>query len=747
MGSGFSETAYRIFEIAGMLVSLACCISIASAKPSKNQQNLLLMCIFGLVATVGNTMEVFANAPEAAMVAIRIAYIGKCYIITFGLMFVSSYSGVKLNAFFLRFLALANSVVLVTVMTCEYHHLYYKDISYEILSNGRAAMILTPGPFYYVWVGLLLLGAGNYIVIAVREMRGVTPIAKRRTRILLLAVAAPMVASISFLVVHPTYFDPATLIVMMSELCFLVAIKRYGLLDTLELAHERIIEDTRDGILVVDGRKHTILHQNAAAKSLIEKAMEKDADFRIERFIASDESVYELDGRHYEFRVSEIIQGESETEAQGYVVWIFDMTFIDEYASEMIRLRDEADEANRAKTEFLANISHEIRTPMNSIVGCSELALQCRDDDAVTNYLRKIKKSSAVLMHLIDELIDVTKIESGRVKLHKENYRMTELMDEVRHTFEPQAGKARLSFGVKIDSGLPEYLYGDKEKLREILSQLIGNSIQHTKKGGVIVEITLKDVSERGMLINIKVDDTGIGIDESEGDRVFGKFERIERDDSAYSYGPGLGLSIVKSFVEMMGGEISYESESGQGTRFSVDVWQEIGSGQDADAETEEPYLAATYDESKPVDDDVGEAPAKEDSGITPRRINSGKVLIVDDNDLNLEVASGIMELMGMVTKTAASGTECIELLDKGEKPDIIFMDHMMPDPDGVATMKLIRARDDGLADIPIVLLTANAVSGVKEQMIEAGFDDFLPKPIEIDELSRILARFLGERM
>ncbi len=589
MGLGFSETAYRIFEIASMFISLACCISVVSAKPSKNQQNLLLMCIFGLVATVGNTMEVFANAPEAAMVAIRIAYIGKCYIITFGLMFVSGYSGVKLNVVFLRFLAFANSVVLVTVMTCERHHLYYKEISYEILSNGRAAMILTPGPFYYVWVGLLLLGAGAYIIIAAREMMNGTIIERRRMWILLLAVAAPMVASISFLVMHPTYFDPATLIVVMSELSFYIAVKRYGILDTLELAHERIIEDTRDGILVIDSKKHTILHQNASAKSLIEKAMETDVDFRLERFIASDESVYELDGRHYEFRVSEIMQDESKAEVQGYIVWIFDMTFIDEYASEMIRLREEADKANRAKTEFLANISHEIRTPMNSIVGCSELALQSRDDDAVTGYLRKIKKSSAVLMHLIDELIDVTTIESGRVKLNKENYRMVELMDEVRHIFEPQLGKARLAFSVKIDSGLPEYLYGDRGKIREILSQLIGNSIQHTKNGGVIIEISLKDVSERGILINMKVDDTGVGIDESEGDRVFGKFERIEREDSAYSYGPGLGLSIAKSFVEMLGGEISYESESGRGTRFSVDVWQEIGNGAVEGAEADEP--------------------------------------------------------------------------------------------------------------------------------------------------------------
>lgn len=750
MVSDILETAYKILEFLGVIVSVVCCVSLATAKPSKNQQNLLLTCIFGLTATIGNVMEVCAMSPDAAMVAIKVAYIGKCYIITFVLMFVSGYNNVKLNKGFLHFLLLANTAVLATVMTCGQHTLYYRTIDYEIRPSGRAAMLLTPGLFYYIWVGLLLMGAGAYIIIAVREIRHGSRMARPRMWFIFFEVALPMVVSIAFLIMKPTYFDPATFVIMIVEICFLLEMKLYGLLETLELAQERIIEDTRDGVLVIDNTKSRVLYQNAAAEELIRKVTEVTGGFDLEQFTKSQENVYELDGRHYEFRVSEIMQSEKRAEIQGYVIWIFDMTFISEYTSEMIHLREEAEKANRAKTSFLANIAHEIRTPMNSIVGYSELALRNKDEHAINGYLKKIKQSSHVLTHLIDELIDITQIESGKMEINKENYSLPELIDEVRHMMEIQAGQAGLAFLVMLDGELPEYLYGDREKLQDIMVNLISNAVQYTHDGSVVLNVHLKEITDKGALINIRVDDTGIGINEEEGERIFAKFERGESGRFSDSCGPGLGLSIVKSFVDMLDGEITYESGYGMGTRFNVDVWQEIGFDAEKTASaaaqtgvcTQTGVCAQTggLEQEREIENYA----AEETPGGTA--INSGRVLIVDDNDLNLEVASGIMELLGMMTKTACSGTECLELLEHGERPDIIFMDHMMPEPDGVETMKIIRGRSDGAEKIPIVLLTANAVAGVKEQMIQEGFDDFLSKPIEIDELSRILIRFLGEK-
>lgn len=733
------ETLYRIFEISGMLISLACCAIVMRGKPSENQQKLLMTCIWGLTAAVGNVMEVFAASPEAAMVAIKVAYIGKCYIMTSGLMFVSGYSSVKLPKGLVTFLGAANTAVLVTVMSCEKHQLYYKSIDYEMRPNGRAAMLFTQGPFYFVWLGLLLFGAGVYVIIARREMKRGSRVAKLRMTAIFWAVAMPMVAAISFLIIKPVYFDPATLAITMAEICFLLAVKRYGLLDTMELAQERIIEDTRDGVVVIDNTKSMILYQNQVAQSLIRRMTQINGGFDLERFTREHERVYELDGRHYEFRVSEIRRSEGSSEIQGYVVWIFDMTFIDEYTSEMIRLKEESEKANQAKTDFLANISHEIRTPMNSIVGCAELALKNQDEQIVHGYLKKIKKSSYILLHLINELIDITQIERGKIKSIKVNYSFTELADDIRHQMETLAGEAGLAFIVQLDSELPKYLYGDRVKVQEIIISLITNSIKYTKEGSVTLRARLKERADKRALINIEVEDTGIGISEAESEKVFAKFERIDRRKNNQVEGSGLGLSIAKSFVDMMDGTISYESEYGRGTRFIVDIWQELGKDEQ-DYGLDLPETDSAADSENEKSDDAG---GKSLENVV---INSGHIMIVDDNMLNLDVASGIMELLGMSTRTAISGNECLELLEDGEKPDIIFMDHMMPEMDGLETMKKIRELEGSVATLPIVLLTANAIAGVKEQMLEEGFDDFLSKPIEIDELRRILIRFLGEK-
>lgn len=742
------ELFYKIFEIVGMLVCFVCCFIVIKGRPSGIQQKLLITCILGLVATVGNVMEVFSTSADAAMVAIKMAYIGKCYIVTCALMFVSSYSSVKLPKGLVAFLATANTAVLAAVMTCEHHQLFYTTINCEMRPSGRAAMFLGHGPFYYIWVALLYVGAGMYMFIARRELKRGSRIAKLRMTAIFMAVAMPVVAALSFLVLRPTYFDPATLAITVSELCFLIAVKRYGLLDTLELAHERIVEETRDGVIVIDNTGSVILYQNRVAENFIKRMTELNGSFDVEMLINANESVYELDDRHYEFRVSNIMQKNGSSEIQGYVAWIFDMTFIDEYTSEMIRLKEDAERANQVKTDFLANISHEIRTPMNSIVGYAELAIQNHDEETIHSYLKRIKQSSHILLHIINELIDVTKIESGRMKIVKVNYRFTDLIDEIRHMMEIPAGRAGLAFMVQVDSELPEYFYDDKVKVQEIIMNLVTNSIKYTQKGHVILRVRLKEIVDKRALINIEVEDTGIGMDEAKEAQMFAMFERIDRKKNYNVQGSGLGLPIVKSFVDMMDGTISYESEPGKGTRFMVDIWQELDKKRlDANPETKFAPESESQQVSESKDSRESENAENAESASSKEvEINSGRVLIVDDNLLNLEVASGIMELMGMTARTAESGKECLDILASGETPDIIFLDYMMPEMDGLETMKHIRALEGSVAKVPIVLLTANAVVGVKEEMIDEGFDDFLSKPIEIEELQRILIKYLGEK-
>ena len=758
------ETFYKIFQITGMVLSLMCCFGVIQRKPSKIQQRLLLVCMCGLTATVGNVLEVFSTSPEEAMVAIKIAYIGKCYIVTFAVLFVSSYSSVRLPKGFVQFLGVANTIVLATVITCEHHSLFYTAINYKIRPSGRAAMFLSHGLFYYVWMALLFVGAGMYLIIARREMKKGSRIAKLRMTAIFMAAAMPMVFSVAFIILNPTYFDPSTFAITLSEICFLLAVKRYGLLDTLELAQERIIEDTRDGVVIIDNTKSMILYQNPVAEKLLQRAAEVNGEFDLEHFTSERERVYELDNRHYEIRVSEIMQSEGSLEIQGYVAWIFDMTFIDEYANEMIRLKEEAESANQAKTDFLANISHEIRTPMNSIVGYAELALKNRDKQIVNGYLRKIKKSSDILLHIIDELINITKIESGKMKIVRVRYRFTDLIDEIRHMVEIPAGYAGLALLVQLDSEIPDCFYDDRVKVQEIIMNLVSNSIKYTNEGSIILRAHLKEIVEDRALISIEVEDTGVGMSEAETETAFAKFERVDRKHNYHVQGSGLGLSIVKSFVDMMDGTISFESEIGKGTRFVVDIWQTLCHDELMEELADDEVESTAYTDNAAATDDISDKDENThskdgtdnnndtytntagDTSSEEVMINAGNVLIVDDNELNLDVASGIMELMGMNTQTADSGADCLKLLADGAKPDIIFMDYMMPEMDGLEAMRKIRALEGEIANVKIVLLTANAVAGVKEEMMNEGFDDFLSKPIEVEDLRRILIRFLGEK-
>lgn len=713
------ETFYKLFELFGMFISFVCCVEFLRVKSSDNQRNLLLTSLCGFIACVGNALEVYSTSPEEAMVAIKVAYIGKCYIMTFGVLFVSGYSSVKLPRKLFQFLGAVNTLVLASVMTCERHSLYYSSVECEIRPNGRAAMILGKGPLFYVWIGLLLLSALLYVIIAWREVRRGSRIAKMRMSLIFLAVASPMVVGIVFLILRPRYFDPASFTIVMSEICFLIADERYGLLDTLELARERILEDTKDGVIVIDNTKSMILYANPVADRFVKRVSELNGELNFDLLHGANEFVYEFEEKHYEIRISEITQKIGSNDIQGYIIWLFDMTFIDRYTNEMIRLREESEKANQAKTHFLAHMSHEIRTPMNSIVGYAEMALRSGDETLVHGYIRNIKESSRTLLHLINEILDISKIETGKMENVKVNYRFQKLIGELRTIMEAQAGKAELAFLMEIDDAIPEYLFGDRVKIQEIMTNLINNGLKFTREGSVTLRVWQKESEEKRVLLQIEVEDTGVGIKEEDYDKVFSKFERLDRQENYLVEGSGLGLSIVKGFVDMLGGTITFESIYGKGTKFIVNIWQEIGY-EDASAGAEE----NTADEDIPI--------------------NSGRVLIVDDNELNCDVASGIMELLGMRTQTVMSGFECLELLEKGERFDMIFMDHMMPGMDGLETMKKIRAMDDDIALLPIVLLTANAVTGVREEMLREGFDDFLSKPIDVDELRRILIRFLG---
>ena len=715
------DLMYAIINMCGMYICFACCMIVAAERPSYGQKYLLMTNVCAFIITVGDALEFFAKTQDAALVATKMAYVGKMHIMLFALLFVTGFTQVGMNKKIAWALEFYNTILLAAVMTCENHSLFYASISYKLLPGGRYILELEKGFLFYAWAVEMLVGICGYCFIALKGgvLKG-SKESKLRGTLIFMAALLPIVLLLIYMAGFFPDFDPTTLATTIMSVCFLIAIKRYGLLDAVQLAQERVLEDTKDGLIIVDDKQDKILYMNPVAMTLLPQLKDDRKDEVIEKLFSRQENVLDQNDRHYEIRISKVTgRAHGRENVQAYIAWIFDMTFINQYTSEMIKLKEASEQASIAKTNFLAHVSHEIRTPMNAIVGYSNMALRTQDTKDVNYYLRNIKEASNTLLDLINEILDISKIESGKMELVDVNYSFENMIHEISSMMGAQAGKAGLALIIEIEPDIPKWLCGDRVKLQEILTNLISNGIKYTKAGSVSLRIHMRGRTEEHVMLHIEVEDTGIGIERKNFPLVFGKFEQFDNKKNYQIEGSGLGLSIVKSFVEMMGGHITFESEYGRGTKFMADIWQGIGHREKTD------------------DKDI--VPDDENIQIQP-----GRILVVDDNDLNCDVAKGILCCLGMQAEAVRSARECITLLEEGQRYDIIFMDHMMPEMDGVEALHEIRSKGGEIAATPIVLLTANAVSGVKEQMIEEGFDDFLSKPIDISELRGVLIRYLG---
>ena len=421
-------------------------------------------------------------------------------------------------------------------------------------------------------------------------------------------------------------------------------------------------------------------------------------------------------------------------EPAGYVEVVQDITKLKQMA---VRQAEER-AANRAKSAFLAKVSHEIRTPMNAILGITEIHLQNEQlSPDMQEVLEKIHNSGYLLLGIINDILDLSKIEAGKFELLPVNYDVASLINDTIHLIIMRFDSKPIDFDLQLDENIPSTLLGDELRIKQILNNLLSNAFKYTDKGKVSLSVSIEDIRQeipdRIMLV-IRVSDTGHGMTQEQLNKLFTEYTRFNALANRMTQGTGLGLNITQHLVHMMGGEILVESEHGKGSVFTVKLMQKLVNSDVLGKELTENLKRFRF--SKTLQ-------RKKLPQIAREYMPYGSVLVVDDVETNLYVASGLMAPYGLNIDTAGSGFEAIEKIKNGVVYDIVFMDHFMPGMDGIEAAKIMR--EQGYKH-PIVALTANALSGQAEIFFANGFDDFISKPIDIRQLNAALNKLIRDK-
>ena len=403
------------------------------------------------------------------------------------------------------------------------------------------------------------------------------------------------------------------------------------------------------------------------------------------------------------------------------------ITWQEEMNSQLQEAADSAIAAGKAKSDFLAMMSHEIRTPINAIIGMNEMILRESPRDDIKGYSRKIRSASKTLLSLINSILDFSKIEEGKLEIIAVNYETRTLLNDVINMIMPRCKSKNLELKLEIDPGLPRGMFGDDVRIKQIILNILTNAVKYTEKGSVTLSVAGSACGKEHVMVEVKVSDTGIGIKDADIDKLNSQFQRLDEKRNRNIEGTGLGISIVTSLLKMMGSHLEVKSVYGEGSEFSFELKQKVTDWGDI----------GEFD----LNSVVSEEQENSDKFLVAEHAD---VLVVDDNDMNLAVIEGLLKRNRIKPDFATSGAQCISEVRK-KHYDIILLDHMMPEMDGIETLAKLRQQNILRKDTTVVALTANAVVGAREEYLAAGFDDYLSKPVDPAALEKMLGKYLPD--
>ena len=727
---GFGMSAMTVIHGTGVLVCFVMILLVYMAKPSIQQKILLVGTICTFLDMTGYFLEIQSVSPEAARLSIKIEYIGTTMGLLSFLLFSCLYSShlkdrhMKLIK---GFYAADHIFILILVFTIDHNTLFFKAID-RVMQNGCYFWSIVPGPVYYWWVATtMVLGI---LITFITLQTALEHKGEKRPEYFLLCLASLNPIFLWFLRMTGVlgYYDPYPMSMMIMESFLVLVMYRYRLFDTVKTAKDRVIDDVKEGVLITDYNGEVIYSNREASRIFpeLDWSDRQAIEEKVFQFLEVHRDGFNLEGRHYQWQSGEIYDGNRRK--AGVIYRISDITESYLYTKQLINLKEEAEHANEAKSAFLAHMSHEIRTPINAVLGMNEMILRESSSSAIREYALNIQNAGRILLSIINDILDLAKIESGQIEIVQSDYHLGKLLTDIENMVTMRAEESSLALHILADSKLPEMLHGDEKRIKQCIINFLTNSIKYTKEGKVTLQVGFTEVGKEMINLQVSVSDTGIGIKEDKLTLLFEPFVRLDRPENSNVEGTGLGLSITKSLIDRMGGSLCVESVYGEGSVFTFSIPQKVVGAE---------LLGDYKEKSQRI------AEKEREKFIAPQ----ARILAVDDNRVNITVARGLLKRLKVQFDSAMSGQECLDKINRMHY-DIILLDHMMPGMDGVDTLHQMQKMECFIQEPSVVIaLTANAVIGAKEGYLKEGFTDYLSKPIDYVKLEDMIRKYLPEGM
>ncbi|MCR5487237.1 MAG: response regulator [Lachnospiraceae bacterium] len=714
-------------QCANIIIAFIECWVVFQRWRGRLHSYLFLSCISTLLCNAGYLGMLYCGSEESYFIALSFGYLGKLWVAFSLFMFVSELTRFRIPPLGEALLALMSAVTFVFMATTRQTELYYTNIRFE-MEDGFPVFSHGNGIWHHVWMVMLLIyitaGLVMHFLAFRREKH---PGIRKRLIVVLMAVFSESL----FTVIYMFRLFPITRVYDVSMIGFtlgtifmFIAILRYNLMDMEGLAREYVIDELSEGIIAVNERNEVSYFNKPALQ--IFPSLNEDAGKVTEQLrgaILAGEPLV-IAKKTYTPEQNPLYQNGTKA---GTVFVLVDDTEHYRYMKELEEQKKIADNANKAKSTFLANMSHEIRTPINAILGMDEMILRESREEAIQSYAADIETAGRTLLSLINDILDFSKIEEGRMEILPVQYELSSMIGDLVNMIRGRAEKKGLRLAVSADKEMPHLLYGDEIRIRQVALNLLTNAVKYTDQGWVGLKVGFHKCSEEEVRLIFQISDTGIGMKEEDMDRLFSPFSRIEEERNRTIEGTGLGMSIVKQLLSLMGSELQVRSIYGEGSVFYFEILQKVVGW-----EPMGDIMARIHPEA-------GERKAYRELFHAP----DARLLMVDDTEVNLTVVKNLLKKTEIQIDTAASGEEALSLTEKKDY-DIILVDIMMPGMDGTETLRRMK-RQERNKTAAFIALTANAVSGARETYLKEGFTDYLSKPVEGIRLEKTLRKYLPE--